>query len=189
MISLIPSHYHEEPAPISDNLGAIFVDAVFQAGVNYRTVVLPRVRAVMTAFPDLRTVTDVEKAIPSKAFTSALAWNHQEKPSRLQSLVRFFLKRNVETLLDLQRWMRRSENRHELKSVRGIGAKTIDYLAKLIGLPAIAVDRHANRLLRAAGIIPRTYEEARRVLEFAADLLQISRWNFDRLMFQTMSAA
>jgi hypothetical protein len=81
----IASHDAFTPAPVSMNMGAILVDAIFQAGMNYQTVVLPRVRAVASAFPDLRTVGDVDRAIRAKLFSSALNWSHHEKPSRLRA--------------------------------------------------------------------------------------------------------
>ena len=71
--------------------------------------------------------------------------------------------------------------------MRGIGHKTVDYLSKLLGLSTIAVDRHATRLLRNAGVVSHGYLEAKRILEFAADLLRINRWAFDRLMWQTLT--
>jgi hypothetical protein len=168
-------------------LGAILVDAVFQAGLNYRTVVLPRVYAVARGFPGLDSLSQLESALPTKGFSSALNWNHPEKPARLRELVVYFRRQGLETLWDLHRWLSSSANRLALLGVRGIGPKTVDYLSKLLGLPTIAVDRHAHRLLRDAGIVSRGYLEARRILEFAADLLSISRWAFDRLMWQTLS--
>lgn len=183
----LPETSSEVPAPASDNLGAILVDAVFQAGLNYRTVVLPRVCAVAQAFPALDSLRKLEATLGTKAFSSAINWRHPEKPTRLRELVGYFRGQGLETLLDLRSWLSSSANRVALLSVRGIGHKTVDYLSKLLGLPAIAVDRHARRLLRDAGIVSRGYLEAKRILEFAADLLRISRWAFDRLMWQILS--
>lgn len=180
---------NERPAPVSNNLAAILVDAVFQAGLNYRTVVLPRVLAVAQAFPELNSFDQLDAVLQTKAFSSAINWNHPEKPDRLRRLVMYFRERDLETLRDLRRWLSSSVNRAALLEVHGVGHKTVDYLSKLLGLPTIAVDRHAHRLLRDVGIVSRSYLEAKRILEFAADLLEISRWTFDRLMWQTLSKA
>lgn len=183
----LPKRAMERPTPVSENLAAILVDAIFQAGLNYRTVVLPRVRAIARAFPKQHSLRVLEEALQTEAFAAALAWPHPEKPQRLRALVAFLLGQGLDSMDELRRWLAMAEHRAALLSVRGVGHKTVDYLSKLVGLPAIAVDRHAQRLLREAGIVSRGYEEARRILEFAADLLQISRWTFDRLMWQTLS--
>lgn len=177
------------PYPASSNVAAILVDAVFQAGLNYRTVVLPRVRSVARAFPGVTTLCELERALNTSAFRSALAWSHPEKPHRLRVLVRFLRARGLDSLGDIRRWICNSAHRVELLEVRGVGLKTVDYLCRLLGVPAIAVDRHAQKLLKLAGVVTRTYYEARRVLEFAADLLLLNRWTFDRVMWQTMSKA
>jgi len=184
----LPTGTNARPMPVSENIAAIMVDAVFQAGLNYRTVVLPRVWAVARTFPKLDSLRTLEAAMRTKSFATALAWNHPEKPQRLRELVSFLRSHGLDTIDDLRTWLEAPHHRELLRSVRGIGHKTVDYLAKLVGLPTIAVDRHAHRLLRDAGIIARGYEQARRILEFAADLLRISRWTFDRLMWDTLSA-
>jgi hypothetical protein len=180
--------YSSLPLPVSENIAAILVDAVFQAGLNYRTVVFPRVCAVARAFPKMVSLEALDSALQTSAFDSALTWNHAEKPKRLRALVTFFRAQGLDTIDDIRCWLTATCNCEHLRSVRGIGHKTIDYLARLVGLAVIAVDRHAHRLLDRAGIISRNYAEAKRILEFAADLLQINRWAFDHLMWETLSA-
>lgn len=175
--------------PVSENMGAILVDAVFQAGLNYRTVVLPRVRAVVAAFPALATLGDLEAALDDPRFHTALNWRHPEKPGRLRELTQFLRVQGLETIGDIQVWLGGSANRGLLLSVRGVGPKTVDYLSRLLGIDTIAVDRHARRLLRQAGILSRSYAEAKRIIEFAADLLRISRWSFDKLIWDAMTAS
>lgn len=177
------------PAPVSENIGAILVDAVFQAGLNYRTVVFPRVLAVARAFPRMTSISALRTALESRDFSAAIAWRHAEKPKRLRELVYFLFRQGLETVYDLRRWLSTVRNRDLLRSVRGIGFKTVDYLSRLVGLSAIAVDRHAQRLLHEVGIESRGYVDAKRILEFAADLLQIDRWAFDKLMWEELSSA
>jgi len=184
----LPKQREELAQPVSANIAAILVDSVFQAGVNYRSVVFPRVCAVARAFPRLGSLGLMQQAMASQSFWNAVAWKHPEKPQRLRELVDFFCANSVDTIDELREWLRRAENRERLRSVRGVGPKTIDYLSRLVGLPAIAVDRHAQRLLRQVGVASKCYEHNRRVLEFAADLLQISRSLFDHLMWQNLAA-
>jgi hypothetical protein len=176
-----------QPTPASWNIAAILVDTIFQAGLNYRTVVLPRVKAVTSAFPSAASLAEFERAMRTQAFAAALAWSHPEKPKRLRQLVSFLRLQGVDTLSELRAWVSTSRNRAALLTVRGVGYKTVDYLCRLLGIPAIAVDRHAQELLRLAGVGEHGYLEARRILEFAADLLRLNRWTFDRVMWQTMS--
>jgi hypothetical protein len=182
-----PGNYGVQPA--SDNIGAILVDAVFQAGLNYRSVVLPRVRAIEAHFPNLRTLNRLERLLDAPEFTNALRWNHPEKPRRLRHLVRFLRKRGLDTLEDIQGWIVRSSSCVGLLELKGIGPKTVDYLKILLGIPVIAVDRHAFGLLRSLGIKTHSYLDAKRVMEFAADLLDVSRWVFDKIVWEAMSNA
>ena len=179
----------KETVPVSENLGAIMVDAVFQAGLNYRTVVFPRVEAVARAFPGLRSLEEVDGVMRTPAFLAALNWGHPEKPRRLWALVAFLRSRGLETIEDMRRWLAVASHRASVLALRGVGPKTVDYLAKLVGLSVVAVDRHALRLLRVAGISECEYGEARRILEFAADLLGVKRGIFDQLMWEMLSVA
>jgi hypothetical protein len=176
-------------APVSENIAAILVDAVFQAGLNYRNVVLPRVWSVALAYPRMTSLQVLEGEVETERFTTALRWAHPEKPRRLRELIAFLRAKRLDSIQDLQVWLSVMANRSDLLKLRGIGRKTVDYLSKLVGLSTIAVDRHAQRLLRDAGIVSRGYEEAKRILEFAADLLRMTRYAFDRLMWQTLSPA
>ncbi|AOS46422.1 hypothetical protein Verru16b_03528 [Lacunisphaera limnophila] len=176
-----------QPTPASWNIAAILVDTIFQAGLNYRTVVLPRVIAVTNAFPEVASLVEFKQAMRTPKFAAALAWSHPEKPKRLRQLVGFLRLQGVDTLSELRGWVSASRNRVALLTVRGVGYKTVDYLCRLLGISAIAVDRHAQELLRLAGVGAHGYLEARRILEFAADLLLLNRWTFDRVMWQTMS--
>jgi hypothetical protein len=185
----LPTHMLHTVRPVSDNIGAVLVDTVFQAGLNYRSVVLPRVRAIEARFPDLRTLVQLERSLDSLEFMNVLRWNHPEKPRRLRRVVRFLRGQCLNTLEDIRCWIRRPSSCAAILKVKGVGPKTVDYLKKLLGIQVVAVDRHAFRLLRSLGINTRTYFEAKRVMEFAADLLNISRWAFDKLIWETLSVS
>jgi len=176
-------------SPVSTNIAAVLFDAVFQAGLNYRHVVLPRVQRIEARFPNLTRLSDFAQIINSPEFSAALNWRHEEKPERLRCLVCFLRTRGLETVSDLRAWLSRKTNRAALLSLRGIGDKTVDYLARLTGIAVVAVDRHVRRLLQLAGIVSRSYSEAKRVIEFAADLLRIDRWTFDKLIWEQLSTA
>ncbi|AHF92563.1 hypothetical protein OPIT5_22340 [Opitutaceae bacterium TAV5] len=176
-------------SPVSTNIAAVLFDAVFQAGLNYRTVVLPRVRSIEQRFPNLTCLSDLAQIIDSPEFSTALNWRHEEKPKRLRCLVCFLRTQGLETVSDLREWLANKANRTALLNLRGIGNKTVDYLARLTGFATIAVDRHVRRLLQLVGIVSQSYAEAKRVIEFAADLLNIDRWSFDKLIWEQFSTA
>jgi endonuclease III len=135
----------------------------------------------------MNSISAFRTAMSSNKFSAALSWSHEEKPKRLRDLVSFFSRQGLETVYDLRRWLSAAAHRDLLRTVRGVGFKTVDYLAKLVGLPSIAVDRHAHRLLREVGVAVQGYAEAKRILEFAADLLRIDRCAFDRMMWEELS--
>lgn len=66
-------------------------------------------------------------------------------------------------------WLEADQNRPVLLHVRGVGPKTIDYLRILVGTQTAAVDRHSYAMLAEAGIPITGYQEARDVLNAAAD--------------------
>lgn len=176
-------------SPVSTNIAALLFDAVFQAGLNYRHVVLPRVQSIEGRFPNLTRLSDFAQVIDSPEFSTALNWRHEEKPKRLRCLVCFLRTQGLETVSDLREWLASKANRAALLKLRGIGDKTVDYLARLTGIATVAVDRHVRRLLQLVGVVSRSYSEAKRVVEFAADLLKIDRWAFDKLIWDQLSTA
>ena len=72
--------------------------------------------------------------------------------------------------------------------MRGIGPKTIEYIKILIGSQTTAVDRHVMRLLSEAGLNISSYDEARNILNLAADILGVERVIFDHSIWQYMSS-
>lgn len=68
-----------------------------------------------------------------------------------------------------------------------IGDKTYDYLLKLLGVESVAVDRHVYKFVSDAGIIYKDYKEAKQIVEYAADMMQISRRTLDYSIWLYMS--
>ena len=72
-------------------------------------------------------------------------------------------------------------------AVRGVGPKTVDYLKTLVGLPAIAVDRHLRTFVSWAGLDLSDYDEISAVLSRAADLLEVHRGSLDHAIWSYVS--
>ena len=170
-----------------ESMGAIIADAVLQAGLNYRTVVAPRVKRILNDYPDAATTLGFLETIDRFGCDVILRWNHPEKPRRVQSLALLLENEQVETKDQLRDWLKNDVNSEKLRAIPGIGPKTIDYLKNLSGLSAIAIDRHIRRLAFEAGIIITDYRTLRKVVEFTADLLDVPQNDLDHSIWLYMS--
>lgn len=162
-----------------EHVGALLADSVLQAGLNYRSVVLPRVDRILTEFPDADRVSVLIAFVKRGDVAYLLNWQHPTKVKRFEDLVEFLNKINVETTEDIRVLLKSDTLRADLQSLNGIGPKTIDYMACLVGIESIAVDRHVRKFAEKAGINNNEYDFLKNVFCFAADLLSISRREFD----------
>lgn len=170
------------------HIGAVLADAVLQAGLNYTHVVRPRVVSLMHHFPSGCTTSGLIDLIGQHGAANLLNWRHPEKPLRLRGLANFFYVETVETTNDLRLWLQRAQNRDRLHLLRGIGPKTVDYIQSLVGLPAIAVDRHIRSFAELAGLGRMHYAQVKTVMELAADRLKCGRLELDVAIWRFMSS-
>lgn len=169
------------------HIGAVLADAVLQAGLNYTHVVRPRVVSLIDKFPSGNTTSGLIDLIGLHGSSSLLNWSHPEKPLRLRELTNFFYLEAVETTEDLRLWLHGSKNKARLLKVRGVGPKTVDYIQSLVGLPAIAVDRHIRSFAQNAGLGQLEYNHVKAIMESAADHLKCGRLELDVAIWQFMS--
>lgn len=165
--------------PTLDHIGAVLADCVLQAGLNYRTVVRPRVNRIRIAYPDSARLSGVKGIIGEGRAAEFLCWKHPAKLSRFVSLVELLDGEDVERTTDLRGWLRYARARDRLLCIPGVGPKTFDYLCCLVGLDRIAVDRHVKSFADEAGVSLSSYDELQTVTSYAADLLGLSRRDFD----------
>ena len=171
------------------HIGATLADAVLQAGLNYRLVVRPRIDRLRAEWPDSSRMSGFLADQRSAGVGHMLWWDHDEKPRRLADLTLLLSVAGVEDEPDLARWLGAAGNLAALRAVRGIGPKTVDYLCGLVGLPAVAVDRHVVRFVVAAGVRCDGFDDYRQVVSYAADLLGVGRWSLDNAIWTHMSGA
>jgi endonuclease III len=169
------------------HMGAIIVDAILQAGINYDAVVRPRIKRIREVYPAADTTSEFWKLLHEKGSKTVLSWNDDEKPNRVVRLTEFFLKEGIETEQDLHEWIANDSNRDRLLELPGVGSKTADFIKILVGLQTAAVDRHVDVLLAEAGMKTSSYEEAREVLNLAADIFGTERAFFDNSVWRYMS--
>ena len=168
------------------HIGAAIVDAVLQAGINYDNVVRKRVDAV-AAIESARTTKGFCQLLEAQGAETLLSWRPGRKPRLVGSLAELFDREGVNTVLDLRAWLQTPENLPKLTALHGVGPKTVDYLKGLVGLPAVAIDTKLSQLLRAAGVPPADYHEARAIIEEAADQMGVDRNALDYSIWRFMT--
>lgn len=170
-----------------NHMGATLTDAVLQAGVNYSHVVQPRVERIRSAYPEATTASAFLSLLERESPQHVLTWNGQRKPDTLLTLTKYLVMHRVETESDLRIWLERGENRNALLNIKGIGAKTVDYLGLLVGEQTVAIDTHIFKFLRAANLPTQSYEKAHQLVAGAADRMGIPRALLDFSIWRYMS--
>ncbi|HMJ70360.1 MAG TPA: hypothetical protein VK508_15755 [Cyclobacteriaceae bacterium] len=183
----LPLNRHEGFQPYR-HIGALFTNVILQAGLNYRTVVQPRVAKLMTEYPTADTLTGFESAIFNDGIETVIQWKHQDKIDRMTQLISFCKSKSVNTCIDLTLFLQEHSNRDELLEIKGIGPKTLDYLLKLLNFDTVAVDRHIYAFVQQSGLQVAGYQPTKKVVEFAADLLSVSRMSIDYSIWLYMSS-
>jgi len=173
-----------------DTIGPVLVDAILQAGVNYNSVVAPRVRGVIQRYSDACIDTpSFLSLLRSRTSEEVLSWRDSEKPRRLLDLTEWLVARDVWTIGDLRDWLSCDSRAETLSVIKGIGSKTIDYLKNLVGIPTVAVDRHIRRFIVSAGIPITDYSEIRTVVCLAAQFLATQPDYLDHAIWMYVSRA
>jgi hypothetical protein len=172
------------PPPSYQHMGAVLTDAILQSGVNYHHIVSPRVRNVLKFYPEADTVQIFSTVLLTHGAHRILQWTDDEKPSRLCALTQTLLQEGVTTHLHFAEWISVRNNRQLLLEIRGVGNKTVDYLANLVGAEIVAVDRHVVAFAQMAGARSRRYEEIQQAVHFAGDLLGLSYRTLDRAIWK-----
>lgn len=170
-----------------NHIGALFVDITLQAGLNYKTVVRPRVSRVLLQYPEAFTINKFQELVDSEGLENIIKWKHPLKLKRIQQLLDFYSKNNINTCHDLKIFLTESQNRQKFLELNGVGPKTLDYLMKLLNFDVVAVDRHIYSFVEMAQIENRGYDFTKKVVEYAADFLSISRTSLDYSIWNYMS--
>jgi hypothetical protein len=176
------------PRATCEHLGAVLADSVLQAGLNYATVVRPRVLAIMRTYPEWDTLSSLLGLIEEHGTSAFLNWHHHEKVTRFEMLVAFLKEWGVEDVQNLRSHLVSEKFCEAIQSINGIGPKTVDYMACLVGIDSIAVDRHVRTFARHVGVDNDDYHFLRRSFCCAADLLALSRREFDAWLWRRASA-
>lgn len=175
--------------PDYGHAGAVLADSILQAGLNYRAVVLPRVERILRSFPNMHTISTLLPLVESGRSGDFLDWQHPAKISRFDQLVRFMHREDLDTTADIREALGSAQFIRDLQSLSGVGPKTVDYMCCLVGIESIAVDRHIKTFAAKAGVRESDYDFLKLSFCFAADLLSISRREFDAWVWSRESGA
>lgn len=161
--------------PYNNHVGALLTDIILQAGINYNRIVFPRVVSLLQRFPNAVTLRDFVTLIDSYGLENLLNWRDTEKINRMSDLINFLLSHEINTVQDLIAFVSYKDHLNMLKTIRGIGNKTCDYLLKLLGFDIVAVDRHIKSFIEDAAIDYKDYFDIQLIVSYTADFLKISR--------------
>lgn len=175
--------------PDYGHAGAVLADSILQAGLNYRAVVLPRVQRILCLYPKIDTISTLLPLVDGGRSGDFLDWQHPVKISRFDQLVRFMHREGLNTTAEIREALGSVRFRSDLQSLSGVGPKTVDYMCCLVGIDSIAVDRHIKTFAAKAGLLENDYEFLKLSFCFAADLLSISRREFDAWVWSRESGA
>jgi hypothetical protein len=171
----------------TSHVGAALADAALQSGLNYQTVVKPRVDRIQMIYPGAAILSGVREIVEQGRADEFLDWRHPAKITRFVNLVALLDADGVECAGDLRRWLKDRGSRDRLLELHGIGPKTYDYICCLVGMDCVAVDRHVRTFANEAGVPISDYEELRVVISYAADLLGLARRDFDAWIWHRLS--
>jgi hypothetical protein len=179
--------YGRASAPF-DHIGAKPTDATLQRGTNYETTVRGRVEPLATQYPDAATTSGLMSLISSTGAAKLLGVKGGPKPRTFEALAAALAAGNIETVADLREFLSDRWHANSLRRISGVGAKTVAFLKLVVGLDALAVDRHILEAFEAAGVPPCDSSETELLAVLAAHELGIPLTELDSLLWVYQSS-
>lgn len=172
------------------HMGALIVDSVMQRQLRYETVVAPRVTALRDAWPDAHTTDGFLLHMENRGLSDVFHWPSREE--QMLSTAKLFHAFGIQTVVQLRDYLAdeeaRQELRTELRKIRNIGPKTLDYFDILCGLNSTtAVDSRIRRAAKRADIESTDYGHLVAVLRAAANRRGWRVGDLDALLWATHS--
>ena len=167
---------------------ATLSDAILQAGMNYKTVVMPRISDILYRYSNFTSTCDFIILFQTVPIEQIIKWKNKKKQNTLCNLAWLLYNEGVNSEADFRQWGRASENEEKLLALDGIGYKTVDYLKLLSGLETIPIDRHLFKFLKDSEISITTYYDASYIFKSAAKELNIEERLLDKIIWDYMSS-
>lgn len=166
------------------HLGATMADAVLQANMRYETHVRPRINRIRRLFPAAATISGLRNTLAETTAIGFLDWRGTDRAKRFDDIVNLFSAEGIETEDDLSQWLMNEMNLFKLAMIKGIGPKTVDYFKILTGAQTCAIDRRLLDFLSQGGIEISSYDEAKEIINLAADIMGVRRAYFDHSIWE-----
>lgn len=176
-----------------DHIGGVIVDAALQPRTKYKTVVLPRVRRVISQWPDAAVLSGLRSRLESEDLAEFLGWKRtSRKLTVIGDVTAMLLALEIETVRELGACYdgdeREQQMRRALRRVKFVGPKTVDYIAILTGSTRhVAVDVHIAGFIRDADVHGGDYAVVSALITRAADELGCSAGALDAAIWNYMS--
>jgi hypothetical protein len=176
------------PAPPRGHMGATIIDCLLQRGVNYDSVVLPRVEGLAADHPEAATTSGFSDLMGRIDLATLIDFRGEYALGPVRELTALLVANGIESEEELRLWLEDADNRVALSRLSGIGLKTGEFIRLRCGAPdAIAIDRWILRLFESAHVDTRGYWQQHAVLTETAELLGVtpavleeSVWSFFR---------
>ncbi|WP_185910816.1 hypothetical protein [Streptomyces sp. WAC07149] len=153
------------------HMGAVICDVSFQPRCNYEATLRPRLLRLQASWPDASTVSGFRSRLATEDLAVAMRFNHARKVATARAIADLLSDHGVDTRDDLRTWLGHQANRAALRTVKGVGPKSVDYIGNLVGRSQVAVDVHLRAFAADAGVAGLPYERLRAAYEEAAALL------------------
>ena len=167
----------------SQHVGALLADAALQPGLNYASVVVPRVKRIATDYPEAATISGLRALLERCTAEEVLSNKNARKCAVFRNLVELMSSLHVDTRDELRDWLSLPANRPRLLAIKGVGNKTAAYLRLLVDLPAIAIDVHLRRAAADVGVTG-SDEELEQLFTRAAETTERSLSEIDQSLWQ-----
>ncbi|MFJ4552060.1 hypothetical protein ACIP4X_23085 [Streptomyces sp. NPDC088817] len=116
-------------------------------------------------------------------------FNHSQKIATAHAITDLLAAKEVDTRDDLHAWLDHQANRAALRTVKGVGPKSVDYISNLVGRSQVAVDVHLRTFAADAGVPHLCYEELRAVYEEAAAVIGHDQGGLEHAVWRYRSGA
>ncbi|AYN40522.1 hypothetical protein D9753_18250 [Streptomyces dangxiongensis] len=169
------------------HMGAVICDASFQARRKYESTIRPRILQLQSAWPDAATVQGFQARLAMEDLAAAMNFNSPRRVATAHGITDLLAANGVNTRDDLHLWLDQQANRAALRSVKGVGPKTVDYIGNLVGRSQVAVDVHLRAFAADAGVSGLAYGQLRAVYEATATILGHERGGLEHAVWRFKS--
>ncbi|MFC5291351.1 hypothetical protein ACFPM7_30255 [Actinokineospora guangxiensis] len=137
------------------HMGAIISDAALQPGISYQHAVEKRIRTLRESWPEAATVATFRVHLEEHDIGTVLDWRGK-KLAVVQDIADALHAARLDTAEELEQAFAAEDASTKLagvRAVKGVGPKTYNYLALLVGrVDLAAIDMHLRQFARDAGV-------------------------------------